>query len=153
MGDNNRVAIIGTRSLTLFLTFIVSSSALFALDPGRRLSQYGHTSWRIQDGFFDGQVSQFAQTADGYLWIGTRSGHFRFDGVRFVRWSSPAAGFLRYAGIESLLAARDGTLWVGIHSRLVHLNGQKVISIQEFKGDPYGIVQDKSGDVWVGSSK
>jgi hypothetical protein len=38
-----------------------------AVDPERRISQYGHTAWRIQDGFFNGRPNSVAQTADGYL--------------------------------------------------------------------------------------
>jgi ligand-binding sensor domain-containing protein len=44
-------------------------------------------AWRIQDGFFGGAANAIAQTADGYLWIGTQTGLLRFDGIRFVPWT------------------------------------------------------------------
>ncbi len=59
------------------------------LDPSKRLTQYRHNVWRVQDGFFPGSPSWASQTADGYLWVVTSSGVFRFDGVRFVPWSPP----------------------------------------------------------------
>jgi hypothetical protein len=46
----------------------------WAVDPGRRISQYAHTAWRTQDGFFTGVPWTVAQTKDGYLWVGTTSG-------------------------------------------------------------------------------
>ena len=49
-----------------------------ALDPDQRISQYGHTVWRIQDGFLPGPPEDIAQTVDGYLWIGTDAGLIRF---------------------------------------------------------------------------
>jgi len=61
----------------------------WAVDPGRYISQYGHTAWRIQDGFLGGAANAIAQTTDGYLWIGTQAGLLRFDGIRFVPWTPP----------------------------------------------------------------
>jgi hypothetical protein len=39
-----------------------------AVDPDKRISQYAHATWRIQDGFFRGTPFAVAQTQDGYLW-------------------------------------------------------------------------------------
>ena len=69
----------------LFLLFTATSAR--AVDPGRRISQYAHTAWRIQDGIFSGAPNASTQTADGYLWVGTETELVRFDGVRFVRWT------------------------------------------------------------------
>jgi hypothetical protein len=84
-----------------------------ALDPDQRISQYGHTVWRIQDGFLPGPPEDIAQTVDGYLWIGTDAGLLRFDGVRFVPWASLNSEQLPDYQILSLLAASDGSLWIG----------------------------------------
>src|SRR5262245_63664508 len=82
-------------------------SESFALNPKLDVSQYSHTSWKIRDGFPKGQVSSIAQTPDGYLWLGTEFGLFRFDGVRHVQWHPPASQELPSNWIFSLLAARD----------------------------------------------
>src|SRR5215471_9686514 len=55
-----------------------------ALHPRVRITQYRHTAWRVQEGAFESAPNAIAQTADGYIWIGTDSGLVRFDGVRFV---------------------------------------------------------------------
>src|SRR5262245_53248430 len=62
---------------------------VFALNPALDVSQYAHTAWTIRGGFAKGTISSIAQTADGYLWIGTDFGLFRFDGVRHVAWEPP----------------------------------------------------------------
>ena len=63
---------------------------VFALNADRKLSQYAHTAWRIQDGFFAGSPWAITQTADGFIWVGTSSGIVRVDGVRFVPWNPPS---------------------------------------------------------------
>ena len=60
------------------------SSPVFALNPSLDISQYAHTAWTFRNGFLNGAVYAIAQTADGYLWLGTQSGVVRFDGVRAV---------------------------------------------------------------------
>src|ERR1700678_3860759 len=70
-----------------FLLLVVVNSA-HALEPDRRISQYGHTAWRIQDGLIDSPVA-ITQTTDGYIWIATHTGLLRFDGVSFDPWSPP----------------------------------------------------------------
>ena len=39
--------------------------------------------WRADDGLPQSTVTSIAQTADGYLWLGTQNGLVRFDGVSF----------------------------------------------------------------------
>ena len=60
-----------------------------ALDPNTRITQYRHSAWRVQDGAFESAPNIVAQTADGYIWIGTGSGLVKYDGVRFAPWTPP----------------------------------------------------------------
>ena len=77
------------RAAFLLALFLCTSAGwLTALDPSHRISQYGHTLWRVQDGYFGGQPISITQTIDGYFWVGAESGIFRFDGVQFVSWNS-----------------------------------------------------------------
>jgi ligand-binding sensor domain-containing protein len=75
----------GWRFFACLVLLISMRSASFAASPEDRISQYGHTVWRIQDGYFAGSVGTVTQTTDGYIWVGTDAGLFKFDGVRFVR--------------------------------------------------------------------
>src|SRR5262245_18679577 len=85
-----------------------------ALDPTLDVSQYNHTSWKSRHGFTEGaRISTLAQAPDGYLWFGTDRGLFRFDGVSAVRWQLASGEALPSPWIVSLLASRDGTLWIG----------------------------------------
>jgi len=57
-----------------------------ALNPALDVSQYAHTAWKVREGFAKGSILSIAQTPDGYLWVGTAFGLYRFDGVRNVPW-------------------------------------------------------------------
>ncbi len=85
---------------------------LSALDPSRPISQYGRDVWRIEQGLPQDLIDAFAQTSDGYLWVGTPGGLARFDGVRFTVYSPTTDPAFRSAAIDSLLADPDGSLWV-----------------------------------------
>jgi len=89
------------------------ASTLFALDPQRPPSRYGHDAWLSQDGLPQDFVASVTQTPDGYLWIGTLGGLVRFDGVRFTVFDSGNTPGLKDARITALCAGRDGGLWIG----------------------------------------
>ncbi|HEU4479909.1 MAG TPA: two-component regulator propeller domain-containing protein [Pyrinomonadaceae bacterium] len=124
--------------------------AAFALNPELDVSQYAHTSWKIRDGFPKGTVSSIAQTPDGYLWLGTESGLFRFDGVRSVLWRPPANQELPSNWIFSLLVTRDGTLWIGTEKGLVSWKDGKFTQHAELAGRYiFKLLEDREGTVWV----
>src|SRR5688572_22902291 len=85
---------------------------LFGVDSAPRpISQLVHTTWTAKDGA-PADVIDVGQTADGYLWLGTRSGLVRFDGVRFVPFAPQGGDTIPAGGVRRLLGARDGSLWV-----------------------------------------
>lgn len=135
-------------SLLCVLFLFVAGSAS-AVDPSRLLSQYGHTAWRAQDGFFTGRILGLTQTPDGYIWIGTQTGLLRFDGVRLVPWTPPSGQHLPSSSITSLLTARDGSLWIGTVSGLSHWVNQKLINVNA-QGPVIPTVEDRNGTIWFG---
>jgi signal transduction histidine kinase/ligand-binding sensor domain-containing protein len=154
-----RLAQVGTRKALsqLFLAFLCLVGLLHprsapALDSTRRISQYGHTAWRLQDGFLNGTPNAIAQTKDGYLWIGTDAGLLRFDGVRFVTWSAPPEGLQLPSGaIQSLLATKDGSLWIAGHGLSLWKDGN--LTNYPIAGRLNAIVEDPAGGLWIARSR
>jgi ligand-binding sensor domain-containing protein/signal transduction histidine kinase len=70
-------------------------------------------TWQMQDGLPEQTVQAFAQTPDGYLWIGTTGGLLRFDGARFVLFDRQNTPALRENSIFCLMVSSDGVLWIG----------------------------------------
>src|SRR5215469_15042281 len=61
------------------------SLAGIAFAAPSELREYESQAWQSADGLPDTTVEAIAQTDDGYLWVGTRSGLARFDGVSFMQ--------------------------------------------------------------------
>jgi len=83
-------------------------------DPN--LPNYFLRSWRTDDGLPDNAVTAVLQTHEGYLWLGTYAGLARFDGARFVVFTSAQEPGLESDRITSLSEDANGALWIG-HER------------------------------------
>jgi signal transduction histidine kinase/ligand-binding sensor domain-containing protein len=124
----------------------------YTLNPSLDISQYAHTAWKIRDGFTKGVVRSIAQTPGGYLWLGTELGLLRFDGVRAVPWHPPADQQLPSNYIMGLMAAHDGTLWIGTLKGLASLRNGKLTNYPEVAGlYILALLEDHEGTIWVGS--
>ena len=141
----------------LFLLLLAASPIAFALDFGRTIAQLYHTAWTIEDGAPSG-IFTLAQTKDGYLWLGTYSGLFRFDGVRFERYQPERGDPFPSQDISQLLATPDGGLWIGFRPYgAVFLENGRGRSYGEREGLPlsgiYALALDREGAIWAGSPR
>jgi signal transduction histidine kinase/ligand-binding sensor domain-containing protein len=129
---------------------LVAPPRALALDPDRRISQYGHTVWRIQDGAIS-PPTNIAQTTDGFLWIATAQGLMRFDGVRFMPWQPPQGQNLPGTHFSALLGSRDGSLWIGTTRGLARWkDGQlRTYTDLEHPAAIAAIIEDDSGTIWA----
>src|SRR5262245_31763976 len=110
-GTGWRDAIAPRRCLAAWLCTLFLPLPLLALTTHQRLDQLHHTAWTAKDGL-TGSVQGMAQTTDGFLWVATTGGLFRFDGVQFERFQ-PESGALPATSVSTLLAVPDGGLWIG----------------------------------------
>lgn len=145
----------GRRALALCAllagVLLVLRPSAFALDPSLDVNQYAHTAWKVRDGFTKGSVYSIAQTPDGYLWLGTQFGLFRFDGVQKVPWQPIGDQHLPSSRVFSLLATHDGTLWIGTANGLASWKDGKLIHYPELTGQAIArLLEDREGTVWVG---
>lgn len=143
---------------TVLLGAALVSMAL-ALTPQRNtLDGYGRRVWQSADGLPESTIQAFAQTRDGYLWIGTSGGLLRFDGAHFTVFDRERTPALRDNSIYSLLAASDGALWIGTDGAgLVRYKNGSFQSFSAREGLTNGFIrvifEDRQGVVWVGTDR
>src|SRR5580658_9398578 len=102
----------------LILSSLLATPLVLAQLHSLDVSQYLHTSWTAQEGYFRGigvSNNGIAQTADGYIWFLSSTGVFRFDGARFMEWKPPNGESFPGAPPSQMLASRDGSLWIAGH--------------------------------------
>jgi signal transduction histidine kinase/ligand-binding sensor domain-containing protein len=129
-----------------------------AATPALDITDYFRTSITPAQGA-PALVQRLAQTSDGFLWLGTPSGLYRFDGLRFERIDSVGAARLLGADITALTAPRSGGLWIGyVYGGVSFLNGGTLTNYPPQKGGlPFGTVfslpVDLDGVVWAATSR
>jgi len=123
-----------------------------ALESRTRLTQYAHKGWQIGDAGLLGTPQGIAQTQDGYIWVSTSDGLFRFDGVRFVRWMPQPGESLPSNSLWYLFGSSDGSLYVGTDRGLARITAGHVYDYPDSLRWPGPFVEDAKGNVWMGVS-
>ena len=143
------------RSLSTCMFLLLSVTMACAINPDRDIHQLAHRSWGERDGY-PGQPMAMAQTTDGFLWLGTLDGLFRFDGIHFERYVSRSGDKLpEFDPVTSLLAVSDGSLWIGYQGFGISvLRNGNVKSYLKADGVPLehcicNIVRDHDGTIWA----
>ena len=135
------------------LLCILGTQPVVADSPNRTIFQLQHTGWTAREGA-PSPITSLAQTKDGYLWLGTATGLFRFDGVYFERYKLPSGGRFSSDNISSLMATTDGGLWIGFrYGNASFLKDGRIVDYGEAEGLPPGTVFefaiDWDGAVWA----
>lgn len=146
------------RSLSILSLSILSlwnCAPATAAVPYRSIDQFNHKAWTAKDGA-PAAVTSLAQTPDGFLWLGTTTGLFRFDGVRFEKYRLRSGESLLRDYVVSLLPASDG-LWICYFlGGLSFLTNGRLVHYGEREGLPaspvIALAQDRQGFVWAATA-
>src|SRR4051812_6923494 len=94
--------------------FFLASICFAGLISEATESAWSVRAWQLDDGLPNNSVTGLAQTPDGYLWVATPSRLSRFDGMQFEPFSSRSIIPEHDERISTLLAGRDGALWLAM---------------------------------------
>lgn len=153
----------GVRRRVLFLPVLLAAvlhlparpaaGDLVQVTPQPTLGDYHHTRWTVDDGA-PAAILAMAQTTDGWLWLGTLDGLYRFDGVRFSRQPLPPGLGLNRNLVRYLHAGPRGELYIGQAGEGIAVL-QPDGRMQELPPGPAGngmvdaVAVDADGSVWV----
>ena len=112
-------------------------------------------SWGTEAGLPQNTVNAIVQTRDGYLWLGTRDGLARFDGVHFTAFGLHEG--LQSVEVLALYEDSRGTLWIGTSggglSRWTAGRIESVSFPQHLGASDTvtSLAEDGAGRLWIGT--
>jgi ligand-binding sensor domain-containing protein len=146
--------------LTLaFLTARALTAASAGEDPpikSRAWHRFG--TWRQAQGLTQDTLYVVIHSRDGYLWIGTKGGLVRFDGVSFTTFDDRDRKKLRDNEVWSVAEAQDGSIWAGTYGGGASRYKDGAFTIytteQGLVGDYVSIVcAGADGSMWFGTDR
>jgi signal transduction histidine kinase/ligand-binding sensor domain-containing protein len=129
-----------------------SSHAARTLVPAG--SQFGVDVRGIEDRLPQSSVLSVAQTADGYLWLGTLNGLVRFDGLKFTLFDESNTPGLNSSRVLNVFEDTKRNLWVGTENGTVSMIGTNG-TVRNFtlgqgtSGGRFNISEDSRGRIWM----
>jgi ligand-binding sensor domain-containing protein/signal transduction histidine kinase len=142
-----------TYTLAAWLLLFAAGGSRVCADS---LAGYTRHVWQASDGLPEQTVQAFAQTPDGYLWIGTTGGLVRFDGAHFTVFDRQNTPALHENSVFCLMVSRDGALWIGTEGGGLarYAQGQfRSWGAQDGLSNDFvrTLVQDARGTIWAGT--
>jgi PAS domain S-box-containing protein len=115
-------------------------------------------TWRQSQGLPQNSVKAILQTRDGYMWIGTKGGLARFDGVHFTVLDDRNTSQLRENEIWALEESDDSSLWIGTYGgglgRLKNGKFTFYTTKDGLSGDAVvELCKDKEGAIWIATDQ
>ena len=141
-------------AVLLHAMFYREVPALAAADKSDFESDYETVTYGSEDGILTAEVNAVTQTKDGYMWVGTYSGLYKYDGVRFIDANVDS----RIKNVMCLFTDERGRLWIGTND-----SGVFCYDIEEDKVEAYdstrgiaadsvrSIGEDKEGNIYIGT--
>ncbi|HEX7816667.1 sensor histidine kinase [Dyella sp.] len=139
--------------LVLWLALAAASSARADARPWT-LDRYQHSTWTTRDGAPVG-VTSLTQTKDGFIWVGSSEGLFRFDGLRFQHIENIDSVALPKLPLMTVFASADGGLWLGYsHGPIFEIKGDTVAHVSSEEHGPVSTINSQfvdspDGGVWA----
>ena len=142
------------RALLLTLLLLAVAANAMALKRSFAITQYERVVWQRRQGLPTEGVTSIAQTLDGYIWLGTRDGLIRFDGVRFVLFDKKKVPALPQNNIENIYAGDDGSLWIAAGGIVQYKDGHFTAYTTQHgltSSSILTVTRTSDGSIWAGT--
>jgi len=140
-------------ALMLGLVADVHEPAVWA--SARGVKEFHHRMWTSDNGI--GAVFDIQQAPNGYLWLTTSTGVFRFDGVRFQSVEEVTNGEVQNSEIHSAFVSSSGGVWLKTRAAgLLYWKDERLTVFRDRRCTPAlqleGLAEDRDGSLWVQGS-
>lgn len=108
-----------------------------------------------EQGLPENQVQCLLQGRDGYVWIGTRKGLARFDGLKFAVFDRSNTSFIESDDFRFLAEDVRGDLWASTRAALLQIRNGRCRSFDPGNKFPMPpaplLLPGKHGELWIGA--
>ncbi|QDE37719.1 hypothetical protein FIV34_00155 [Luteibacter pinisoli] len=115
------------------------------------ITQFHHRMLLAADGA-PGRVTDIAQDREGYLWMTSQNGLYRFDGVHFDQTLSRR---LPSQMIKGLFLDTDGSMWLSYYfGGVTHVSGERIETYKNSlpPGTVFAFAKTPDGVLWAASA-
>jgi signal transduction histidine kinase/ligand-binding sensor domain-containing protein/DNA-binding response OmpR family regulator len=137
------------------LSCLLTARSVATVPPPRDFAQFHHDAWDLSNGSAADIISAITQSRDGYLWIASDHGLFRFDGVQFKRFWKRNTPEIASDKIMALLVDGD-VLWAATEKGLLQYRGGSFRRFSSSSGLPDEYItclsKGPDGSVWAGTA-
>ncbi len=138
-------------NLALALVLSISCMAAGGKQARVPVGRVPFQSYGASQGLENLAVWCMEQDTDGFLWVGTEDGLFRYDGLRFQAFRQESG--LQSTWVRALCAAASGRLWIGTTRGLALREKGRIHSFGEAEGLPqaevFALALDAENRLWV----
>jgi signal transduction histidine kinase/ligand-binding sensor domain-containing protein len=129
------------RRALFWIVIILGISPISSATAQDSIAQMAHKSWTVQDGV-PNNITSLDSDANGFLWVASDDGLFRFDGLSFKRYIPLPGNALQSDHLAHLYAAPNGSLWVSyLFGGLSRIDGGHVTNYTTSNGLPPSQIQ------------
>ena len=140
----------GWRSILLALATSLCAAAGLNQDWQRPFAVMGPAQ-----GLPNGGITCLTQDADGFLWLGTENGLYRYEGGQCSRWTRKEGLPSDY--VDRLVPIPTGGLWISTPRGLARFREGRIESARFLTltavPDLHAMAQDAAGHLWVATSQ
>lgn len=140
--------------LLITTILLLNSQEVFADELGESCIDEGFytgTMYNDRNGLPGGEANDIAFTNDGYVWIGTYSGLYRYDGMNFV---PKETDFIK--SVNCIYRDEEGRMWIGTNDSglVVMVDGKSINVVDEKEGlcsNAVSRIDDVNGYYYIGT--
>jgi signal transduction histidine kinase/ligand-binding sensor domain-containing protein len=143
----------GRLSVLIVCVMAVLVCPLHARHGEKTIREFIHTAWTAKDGA-PPDIWALDQGPDDFLWLGTGSGLYRFDGLSFERFKPRPGERLASIDITAVNVLASNDIWIGYSGGGVsRLHDGHVTTFSEkdgiWPGMVVGILEGRDGILWA----
>lgn len=113
-----------------------------------------YRAWQTEDGLPDNDITGVAQTDDGFLWVASKGGLLRFDGVEFTPLSLIELPGVPSRAVRAMFRDSQSRLWLGMErGPVLCIAPDQVHTYSSANGllaqRVLGMAEDHEGATWI----